>query len=215
MLYVLVVILVLVVVILWLCKKPSTEHFTVTTNTGYGDKKQAEELLREIVERVLLLRKYLKLKYKIAVEPTNDSLNEIDIMGIKQPTTRGAPVSDKIYMHVTRMMKQFDPNSLHELDPNNAEHDSAYTEGKGEYIALCIRDAQGKLHDINTAMYVMLHELSHVIETSYGHVNSFWDTFKWLLQEAVEIKVYEPVDYKNNPITYCGLKLTFNPLFNW
>ena len=60
------------------------------------------------------------------------------------------------------------------------------------------------LIDDNTLMFVALHELSyHVATKSIGHTDEFWSNFKFLLQNAKEIDIYKPVDYKKTPERYC------------
>jgi hypothetical protein len=49
---------------------------------------------------------------------------------------------------------------------------------------------------------------------SEGHKQIFWQHFKFLLEEAKEINIYKPVDYKKNPEPYCGMKITDNPLYD-
>ena len=56
-------------------------------------------------------------------------------------------------------------------------------------------------------MYVATHELGHLMTKDIGHTQTFWDNFKYLISEAVSIEVYEKVDYKENPIDYCGLNI--------
>ena len=63
-------------------------------------------------------------------------------------------------------------------------------------------------------MFVALHEISHIATKSIGHKQEFWDNFKFILEEAVEIKIYKPVDYKKKPISYCSLNITDNPYFD-
>ena len=42
---------------------------------------------------------------------------------------------------------------------------------------------------------------------SIGATDEFWTNFKFMLKEADMADVYRPVDYKNDPITYCGGKI--------
>ena len=72
----------------------------------------------------------------------------------------------------------------------------------------------GKLIDVNTLMYVALHELSHVASKSIGHTDEFWDNFKFLITESKEIGLYKPVDYKNTHTQYCGMTITDNPYYD-
>ena len=83
--------------------------------------------------------------------------------------------------------------------------DKAYTEDKS-VITLCIVDPHTKkFYDINTLMYVGLHELSHTLTKADGdesHGDEFKNNFAKLLKEAQARGVYNgnlPV-----PVSYCG-----------
>ena len=45
-------------------------------------------------------------------------------------------------------------------------------------------------------MFVTLHELSHIATKTIGHKSEFWENFKFLLQQAKEAGIHNPVDYK-------------------
>lgn len=115
-----------------------------------------------------------------------------------------------------RIVESFDSMRIVETLPTS-EH-TAYSENKGEKMALCLNktdeDGDTRLIDPNTLTFVALHELSHVGTESEGHEPEFWNNFKFILQEAERIGIYQPVDYKQNPTSYCGDKLTDNPLFD-
>lgn len=94
------------------------------------------------------------------------------------------------------------------LDPNYVnipirEGQSSYTENKST-IYICLKDPKSqRYYDINTLMYVTLHELSHVISTKYGHGNEFKTNFQKILKYAEYKGVYDssiPM-----PKTYCGV----------
>ena len=104
------------------------------------------------------------------------------------------------------------------IDPEMAKipmyiDDSAYTIDK-KTIYICLRDLEtGEIFDVNTLMYVTLHELSHIAtrEKEYdasGNVDEhgplFRKNFSALLQRAVKRGVYNP----NQPLprSYCGAK---------
>jgi hypothetical protein len=91
---------------------------------------------------------------------------------------------------------------------------TSYTINKGEEIHICLRDKNTKkdLHDINTMMFVVLHELAHIMSDSVGHNNEFRTNFKFLLEHASKINLYDPVNYQDSPIQYCGLKINNTPL---
>ena len=63
-------------------------------------------------------------------------------------------------------------------------------------------------------MYVALHEVSHIATKSIGHNDEFWNNFKFMITEAKEINIYNPVDYKKEPARYCGMNIIDNPYYD-
>lgn len=59
-------------------------------------------------------------------------------------------------------------------------------------VFLCLNDKHGKYYDINSLMYVALHEISHVICTEIGHTALFTKIFKSILQHASNLNLYDP-----------------------
>lgn len=101
------------------------------------------------------------------------------------------------------------------LAENVINLDTTYTINKGDSMVFCLspRDNETpRLYDINTMMYVAVHELAHVASDSVGHTIEFKINFKDLLQKAIKIGIYNYVDYQKTPIEYCGIKLTKNIL---
>ena len=88
---------------------------------------------------------------------------------------------------------------------------TSYSINKGEKIVLCLRN-RDKLMDINTMMFVVLHEFAHLATESIGHTEEFWTNFKWILEESVNIGIYTRQDFKNKNVDYCGIKITSTPL---
>jgi len=113
-----------------------------------------------------------------------------------------------------RLVEGFNPKSISETLPTSEL--TAFSENKGEKIAFCLNTKKegNKLIDINTLTFVALHELSHVATESIGHKQEFWQNFKWVLQNAKESGIYNPVDYKKNPQEYCGMKINDNPYYD-
>lgn len=93
---------------------------------------------------------------------------------------------------------------------------SSYTLNKGDLMAFCVRSKENPndIHDYQTMLFVAIHELAHVASVSRGHGAEFVSTFRWLLQQAAESGMYSPVDYSKAPITYCGVRVTNNPLLS-
>jgi hypothetical protein len=115
---------------------------------------------------------------------------------------------------VIRMKKGYNPKKIMETLPTSEY--TAYSENKGEKLAFCLdtKKKGGKLIDLNTLTFVAMHELAHVGTKSVGHTPEFWKNFKFLLTEAKNINVYEPIDYKQNPQQYCGMSISDNPFFD-
>jgi len=110
---------------------------------------------------------------------------------------------------VIKLKKNFNPDVLKEGidDPKY----TTYTVNKGEEIILCLR-TDGKLVDINVLTFVCIHELSHIGNETIGHDEPFWEFFKELLLEAINIGVYIKYDYKAQNVKYCGMTITDSPL---
>lgn len=108
-----------------------------------------------------------------------------------------------------RLKKNFKPDNIKEgIDNPNY---TSYSVNKGEQIVLCLR-SHNKLMDLNTMIFVVLHELAHICTLSIGHTTEFWDNFKWILEEAINIGIYKKQDFKLNNVDYCGMKITDSPL---
>jgi len=117
--------------------------------------------------------------------------------------------------NVKRMVENFNPTTIKETLPTSEY--TAYSENKGEKIAFCLNKKKknnNNLIDSNTLTFVAIHELSHIMTESIGHSEEFWNNFKFLLENAVELKLYTPVDYKKTPENYCGMDITDNPYYD-
>jgi len=113
---------------------------------------------------------------------------------------------------VARMNKRFNPDNITETGKNNQY--TSYSVNKGEKVVFCIRqkDDSESIVDENLLTFVAIHELSHIMTVSVGHTKEFWDNFKKLLKEAVELKIYTKENYSDNPKEYCGIKVSDSPL---
>ena len=115
---------------------------------------------------------------------------------------------------VIKLSEGFNPKSINETLPTSEL--TAYSENKGEKIAFCLNTKKrgDKLIDLDTLTFVAIHELSHVMTTSIGHKQDFWQNFKFLLENAKAANIYNPVNYKKNPTEYCGMKINDNPYYD-
>jgi hypothetical protein len=115
---------------------------------------------------------------------------------------------------VQRMVQKFNPTKISETLPTSEY--TAYSENKGEKLAFCLNKEKNgsKLIDINTLTFVAIHELAHIMTSSEGHKQEFWQNFKFLLEQAKASNIYDPVDYKKNPESYCGMDISDNPYYD-
>ena len=107
---------------------------------------------------------------------------------------------------VTRLYQNYNPDALSEGGTEIGY--TSYSVNKGEKIVMCLRQRDNSLVDVNTLVYVAVHELGHLMTDEIGHVQKFWDNFRRLLKEAVDIGLYETVDYAAQPQPYCGISIS-------
>lgn len=168
--------------------------------------------------RILHFGQYYNVKHETSVPIMAEINRRLNILKkhLNKKYLEGAPEfaeNDKFNMpdRVRQLNQNFD-GELSEISPNNPMGSTSFTEGKKK-ITFCLRNKQGKLHDINTLMFVALHELTHVMNDRWGHEDYYWSLFREILNEAVEAGIYKPVDYGKNLQSYCGIVISQNPLF--
>jgi len=115
------------------------------------------------------------------------------------------------------LVERYNPQSI--MENSMTSHDTSYSENKGEKIVLCLRDKTNPpgypLEDVNTVMFVVLHEMAHLMTASLStgkHTPEFWANFRRLLQDAAQMGIYQPVNYSHTPVSYCGMEITDSPL---
>lgn len=140
----------------------------------------------------------------LLAETTQRLKNLVKIAGEKYPDRE----------NVKRLVKNFNPKKVKEILPTSSY--TAYSENKGEKLAFCTTTQKNNnnLIDEDTLFFVGMHELSHIMTVSIGHKPEFWENFRFLLTIAKEADIYVPIDYKKNPVTYCGMEITDNPYFD-
>tara|TARA_B110000977_G_scaffold189538_1_gene259135 strand:- start:1712 stop:2140 length:429 start_codon:yes stop_codon:yes gene_type:complete len=129
-----------------------------------------------------------------------------------------AEISDNLYKLINslpsnsandRLQKNFN-NNISENIPGSLY--VAYSINKGDELSICLRNKDDdSFIDINTIMFVAIHEITHIMTLDTGHTNNFWKNMKYLLDKATEIGVYYPVDYSTVPTEYCGMKINSTP----
>jgi len=113
--------------------------------------------------------------------------------------------------------KNFKTANLEENIPERSGGDTSYVINKGSVFAMCLRDPRNgnKLDEkFNDLVFVLVHEISHLFCKEWGHSIVFWENFNFVLNEAVEIGLYKPTDYKKHGSPYCGIDISYSPLFD-
>lgn len=145
-------------------------------------KEESAVLLSKLVERMKYLRDYLsdnKEKYK-------DMKEYIELLKNNFTDYR---------------------TSIYEGDGEN--NLTSYSVNKGEELVFCLHSKkENKLHDINLLMYVAIHELAHIACPEIGHGPLFKKIFNFLTKIAIEIKIYNKINFNVSPQEYCGMMLT-------
>lgn len=169
--------------------------------SNYDNDTDAAKLMSRANERIMKLMCHLKNKY--SVDQINESMNDKLQYSLRQ-------------ICVENLLNHYNPDNFYENDPTKIGTETSYTLSKGAAMYICLRnkDNPEKLVDINTLMFVMLHESSHIANPSWGHDSQFWSVFKFILSEAVLCNIYESIDYEKYPVTYCGLDVNYNPLYD-
>lgn len=81
--------------------------------------------------------------------------------------------------------------------------DQSYCINK-EKIYICMQNEKGKYYTDNTLIYVILHEVAHVLCDEVGHTEKFQNIHQELIDKAAELGLYNPsIPIENN---YCPKK---------
>lgn len=179
-------------------RKKTIEHFT-STITNYINNSSQEDFT------TLNKFKNNNVAEHLLDELHNKNMKLISILKHKYPNKKFTKL----------LSSRYKPKVIKEVDPLNKKNITSFVENKGSKIGYCIRKKTNPndFVDQNTLMYVNLHELAHLSSSSYGHGNEFLNNFILLLNEAVENKIYNPVNYNKYPQKYCGILINNNILY--
>lgn len=164
----------------------------------YHNNREATIMINNMNNRGMAFLQFLKNKY---------SINNSDSAANKYP--------EHIRNFVQRMLKNYNPEVIIETNPVKTK-DTSYTVDKGRKLYLCIRQENkpNLIHNIELLSFIIFHEMTHMGDLSWGHEPSFWHWFKFVLEEAIEAGLYKPVNYMLHPEPYCGMDITYNPLYD-
>ena len=182
-------------------------------------------LLFTIIISIIIEHSELFLEYRISTknnkkygiqETFNESNKALELLAsLHQEMDNFVDDLKKKYPEDERVQRLVKGMNIIKIEEAPNDDGSSYTINKGELMALCLRHKQGDhpFHDYNTLQFVIIHEMAHIASVSEGHNQEFINNFRFLLREAKSLGYYEPVNYANNPINYCGIKVTNNPYF--
>jgi hypothetical protein len=123
------------------------------------------------------------------------------------------PDYDTYRKYFVRLKKKFHRNRTQIYENTTKKGSTSYSVNKGEELVFCIRHRKKnkkKLHNINTVMYVAIHELAHIACPEIGHTPLFNQIFRFLLNVGIEIGVYTHEKYRKTRPEYCGMTLNTN-----
>ena len=92
-------------------------------------------------------------------------------------------LKDKDRDGISTLKERYNPNELSETGLG-AKYTS-YSVNKGEKISICVRHKDKTFIDDNIIIFVVIHELAHVMTKSVGHTKEFWSNFKYLLKISI------------------------------
>ena len=120
--------------------------------------------------------------------------------------------STNIEPRIQTMIERFHPENICESDIQDST--TSYSENKGDRIVICLRQkTKGyPLVEENTIMFVVLHEMAHLMTFSVGHTPEFWANFRRILHDAMGAGIYQNVNYTHSPVPYCGIEINSTPL---
>ena len=174
-----------------ICNDVDGRCYNVVENFSEADK--ASQLLAELNIFCLNVMKHLRNKYVWNYHPNIEARNAVKFL-----------------------MSNYNPDGIIENAPTN-DVNTSYVDEKGKVFSICLREKEsGKnyFHNIHELQFVVLHELAHMANVTYGHEEDFWEIFKFLLTEAKEANLHEPFDYSKKPMNYCRLIVRHNPYFD-
>jgi len=118
---------------------------------------------------------------------------------------------EKFILACKRLVDNYNTDAISENTPDSAY--TSYSENKGQRIVFCIRAKKtNKMVDLNTMMFVGIHELAHLMTRSIGHTDEFWENMRILLRISIRLGVYDCKNYNIESQDYCGTKITDTPL---
>ena len=178
-----------------------------------------------IITFLIILFIYYEHKYSELIKVKSSIDNRVYLVRNRDDKLQGADLLATVVKNIdillaytkdknifNRLSQKYNSANISESLSNSKY--TSYSVNKGEKIVLCIRhkDKKETLVDLNTLMFVTIHELAHLESKTIGHNKEFWDNMTELLKVGIKLGIYKYVDYKDTPIKYCGINVTATPL---
>lgn len=109
----------------------------------------------------------------------------------------------------TRLYKRCKNIKINECQNGEA----GYTINKGQIICVCC-EKDNVVNNEREVMFVILHELAHVMSNEYGHGLEFQENFDYITKYAAKLELWEVTDYSKNNTDICGVLVTSGPCDN-
>lgn len=152
----------------------------------------SSNMLSELNLRILTFLRNLKKNYLVMPPKI------INVRGIELNT----------YDVTKNILQRYNQDNL--VEAVGRSDSTSFTIDKGSITGICIKNMDGTYVDINTLVFVMLHEIAHLAVDTIQHDDDFWAAFTFLLSQANGIYTY--IDYSKYPVNYCGLLINSTPL---
>lgn len=171
-------------------QSPIDNHYYMVRDLA--DKYIAVNLLSTLRNNAINLIKYLDSKKDTDYKDYKDYINQLN------ERMKDVTISET---------KGDDTDNVDNVKTDNI---TSYSVNKGEELVICLRSKKdwNKFHKINVLMYVMLHEISHIACPEYGHGKLYKKIFEFITKTALELKMYEYIDFSSYPEEYCGIMIT-------
>lgn len=185
--------------------------YRVSTRLTPAQQRESARMLAALNSRIMRLINHLHEKYQLS----DDHREPLEMSA--SPRGPDAERMRPLREQVRRLLQLYQPDRLEESLPSPRSAATSFTVGKGERMAICMRDKRTHLmYDIDTLMFVTVHELAHVACPESGladpHTERFWEIFRFLLLECEEIQLFNIRDYTRNPVDYAGIRIHYSPI---
>jgi hypothetical protein len=200
-------------------QRRARDGITYRVANGLSEKDQHESAvtLADINSRIMTLLNHLSSYYKISPDPTDPLPTFLCPTSVSNCSLYLRHMND-CARQVVRLLTLYQADRLEEHLPSLDSKETSSTINKGAKIKICLRDKTPtrRIYDINTLMFVTIHELAHVAcdERTFGdpHTERFWEIFRFLLLECYRIKLFNIPNYNLHHKNYSGVIIKFSPI---